>query len=435
MSMLDLFRRQRAMLVAVIAFLLAWPSMDAHAGTVLSYDTSGLATQARPRVPASVFHDWAAAQKQAQGMVDAWGRAEPTTIAWTRLQLASYIKHKMMPTRGARGLALVHVAMYDAMVLADQRQQPRSLAVSAAAAHVLSYLFPAEEGAFQRIAFAAAASLSRTTPQALPDKALSALQLGEWVGRTVVAHAETDGAQRGWNGVRLQWYGEGRYYGPGAWEPVAPYFYYPPDEPFAPQWRPWVLTWAGQFRPTPPAFGSRRYMRDLQEVVDIDRNRTPSQLAIAKFWVDGHGSYTPAGHWNDIAIERVLANQLDEATTARLFMRLNVAMADGFIACWDVKYHYWTMRPITAAKHLLGVNFMPPILTPPFPSYVSGHATFSGAAARVLAAHLPREAAKLDNMAEEAAHSRLLGAIHFRHDNQDGLELGRKIADLVLEKL
>ena len=168
--------------------------------------------------------------------------------------------------------------------------------------------------------------------------------------------------------------------------------------------------------------------------MSINATLTPEQLAIAKFWVDGHGSVTPAGHWNQIAIDKALKAGLDDATTARLFAQLNIAEADAFIAVWDVKYHYWTARPITAAKSLLGKQLKTPILTPPFPSYVSGHAAFSGAAAAVLGAYFLADAGELERMGQEAAMSRLFGGIHFRHDNEDGLTLGRKVAAKVLAR-
>jgi membrane-associated phospholipid phosphatase len=177
-----------------------------------------------------------------------------------------------------------------------------------------------------------------------------------------------------------------------------------------------------------------KYVKDLREVIGINRTLTPGQLKIAKFWVDGHGSVTPPGHWNQIAIERVKAVHLDDAKTAELFAVLNVALADTFIAVWDTKYNYWTMRPVTAAKYLLGADLKPAILTPPFPSYPSGHAAFSGAAAQVLGTYFPKEAQHLRAMAEEAATSRMLGGIHFRADNEDGLALGRRVADKVLTR-
>lgn len=384
--------------------------------------------------PTSEFHDWQPAQDDAGKILAAWRAGEAVTLPWTRIQLDRYVRHKAMPTRGARGLALVHVAMHDAYELAVQRKLEPRLAVSMAAAQVLAYLFPAEERAFDRIVFELAAQLGSTAREQLSPPALDALRLGLAVGKRAIERGENDGAQRGWNGIRLQWHGEGRYYGPGAWEPTPPYFYYPPDEPFAPAWKPWLLKSASQFRSAPPAFNSAKFLADTREVVEISRNLSAEQLRIAKFWVDGHGSVTPPGHWNQIAIEEALKAKLEDATAARLFADLNIAMADTFIAVWDVKYRYWTLRPITAAKKLLNVELQPAILTPPFPSYLSGHASFSGAAARILGHYFPTEATRLDALAEEAALSRLYGGIHYRHDNEDGLALGRKVAGFVLQR-
>lgn len=159
---------------------------------------------------------------------------------------------------------------------------------------------------------------------------------------------------------------------------------------------------------------------------------SPEQLAVAKFWVDGHGSVTPPGHWNQIALDEVKRAGLGAVATARLFAQLNVALADTFLTVWDCKYHYWTARPVTVAAPLTGQPLKPALLTPPFPSYVSGHAAFSGSAARVLGRAIPARAAELDALAEQAAMSRLFAGIHFRHDNGDGLKLGRQVADKVL---
>lgn len=406
----------------------------AHAAprTVLEYTAlDATAVVASPEVPETAFHAWSVSDQEAAAIVESW-KTMPVTVPWTRIQLARYVKHKMMPTRGARGLALVHTAMHDALLLSKELKADSRLAVSMAAAQVLAYLFPAEERAFDRIAFSLAARLTGAPREQLPAAARSAMAIGKAVGERVVAYGEADGAQRGWNGIRLQWYGEGRYYGPGSWEPTAPYFYYPPDEPFALGWKTWVLKEASQFRPVPPTFMSPRYLADLREVVEINKNLTPEQLAIARFWVDGHGSVTPPGHWNQIAIDELGKHPRDDETTARLFMQLNIAMADVFVAIWDAKYFYWTLRPVTAAKNVLGVTFKPAILTPPFPSYGSGHAGFSGAGSAITAQYFPEDGPALKAMGEQAALSRLLGGIHFRHDNEDGLALGRRIADAVL---
>ena len=116
-------------------------------------------------------------------------------------------------------------------------------------------------------------------------------------------------------------------------------------------------------------------MKDLREVLAVSRDQaTDAQKKIALFWADGRGSVTPAGHWNQIALTLVKDSELTDSEIVQLFARMNMALADAFIAAWDAKYAYWTLRPATAAKKLLGVDWSPLILTPPFPSYVSGHA-------------------------------------------------------------
>lgn len=436
--MIKLKRLRRGIAVAVL-YAAAGVSVPVQAleapvalhGTVLDYPVPA-STVPEVTYDPHGFGTAPVAEDQADAIVQAW-RREPVSLPWTGLMLAMIVKHKVAPTRAARGSALLHVAMYDALLLAPDAATGR-VAASTAAAQVLGYWFTGEEHGFDRVL---GGVLQRLAAQGAitPEQEAAGGKLGWRIGRRVVARGESDGAQRGWNGVRLQWYGDGRYYGPGSWQPTPSYFYYPPDEPFAPTWKTWVLASADQFRPEPPAFGSERFMRDLQEVVDIQKKLTPDQRRIAEFWVDGSGSVTPPGHWNQIAIDLVRGHALGDADVAKIFAVLNIALADAFIAGWDTKYHYWTGRPVTMAKLVLGVDFKPAILTPPFPSYLSGHAAFSGASARALGAFFPAQAARLDAMAEEAAMSRLYGGIHYRHDNEDGLVMGRAVADAVLRKL
>jgi membrane-associated phospholipid phosphatase len=107
----------------------------------------------------------------------------------------------------------------------------------------------------------------------------------------------------------------------------------------------------------------------------------------------------------------------------------SVAMADGFICCWDAKFTYWTVRPITADPTLDVL-----IPTPPFPSFPSGHATISNAAATVLGYLFPADAAELANMAEEARNSRLWAGIHYPIDNDMGAVGGGMIGRLAIAR-
>ncbi len=385
--------------------------------------------------PKSTFDDWQVATAAAEKLLHSMTDDQAVTLAWTQFQLDAFVKHKMMPSRGARGLALLHVGMYDAVLQAEIHQTDTHTAVMMAAVEILRYLFPKEEHEFVRLAFAIAAIKEQSTPDDLSTATRKAMALGQHVAATVIAYAKQDGAQYGWNGLRLQWYGEGRYLGPGSWEPTPPYFYYPPEEPYAPTWKPWILKDAAQFLPPPPPrYGSKGFNAALHEVLSVSESLTEEQKQVAEFWVDGHGTVTPAGHWNQIAMDWVKEKAWTDRQVAQMFAHLNIAMADTFIAAWQSKYHYWTIRPVTAAKKILGKKFKPHILTPPFPSYVSGHAATSGSAAQIIAFYLPEHATEVNEMAEQAAHSRLLGGIHFKFDNDQGLQLGRQVSQWVISQ-
>ena len=114
------------------------------------------------------------------------------------------------------------------------------------------------------------------------------------------------------------------------------------------------------------------------------------QTEIANFWADGEGTVTPPGHWNRIAATVARDRALNRAETARLFAMLNVALADAAIACWECKFRFDVWRPVTAIRNaeqlknpdlVADPDWTPLLVTPPFPSYTSGHSSFSGAAA------------------------------------------------------
>ena len=110
-------------------------------------------------------------------------------------------------------------------------------------------------------------------------------------------------------------------------------------------------------------------------------------------------------------------------------------MMDSLIACWSVKFKWWTERPITVIRERIDPHFTSHAVTPAFPAYVSGHSTVSGAAAEALSGFFAAERANLQSMAREASMSRLLAGIHFRSDNEEGLELGRRIGARAMARL
>ncbi len=331
------------------------------------------------------------------------------SVHGSRCSSARLLAHSTNPPRASRGLALVAVAMRDASLAPSFL---RDAAVAGAAATVLAYLYPDRAAAFDELA-------NREQPQL-------GVELGRLVGRLVVARGRTDGSDAVWTGTVPT--------GPGLWVPTPPAFA-PPLEPLTGTWRPWNLRSGSQFRPGPqPAFGSTEYAREVQEVYDVSLHLTAEQRAIALFWADGAGTVTPPGHWSQIALDLVRANRLDTRRAAWVLAAVNTAQADAFIACWDAKFTYWSERPITAIRREHDAGWLPLIATPPFPSYVSGHSTTSGAASEVLAAFFPSSASHLRALAAEAAVSRLYSGIHFRSDNEQGLVLGRKVAGVAIAR-
>ena len=193
----------------------------------------------------------------------------------------------------------------------------------------------------------------------------------------------------------------------------------------------WSLSGPELVRPgPPPAPGSAEFEESVAQLKNIADNLTVEQRRIANFWSDGLGTYTPPGHWNRFASELIVDSRLNPLRAARVLAYLNMAMMDAGISSWDAKYYYHYPRPIQAIddfKTILG--------TPNFPSYTSGHSTFSSAAAVVLSHFFPESTATLNAWAEEAGLSRSYAGIHYDFDieagKQQGISIGNYILDIV----
>jgi membrane-associated phospholipid phosphatase len=253
------------------------------------------------------------------------------------------------------------------------------------------------------------------------------LDLGRKVADAVIARGQNDGSQDHGNVNRPT--------GPGEWEA-------PPDnpgntqpvEPKAGLWRTWVVQADALVPGPPPAYGSPEHLAQTREVYDIGIHLTDAQKAIAKRWAAGSGTPLPPGIWNQIALDEVRsAPPMSTPRVARLFVLLNTAQADAGVAAWATKYRYWSARPVNAIRDLgIDPTWKPFLPTPVFPSYVSGHSTFSAAAAEVLGYVFPSQATRFRSMADEAGISRIYGGIHYRSDNLDGLALGKKVGVAVV---
>jgi membrane-associated phospholipid phosphatase len=122
---------------------------------------------------------------------------------------------------------------------------------------------------------------------------------------------------------------------------------------------------------------------------------------------------------------------LNPPRAARIQAIINVGIYDCFVACWDAKYTYWGIRP-----NQIDTTFRPAIIfTPPFPGYPSGHAAIAAAEAVLMSYFFPEEKELYWMKAKEAAESRFQAGIYFRSDNEVALELGKKVAEKIIQKI
>lgn len=153
----------------------------------------------------------------------------------------------------------------------------------------------------------------------------------------------------------------------------------------------------------PPSTKSQQFAKELAEVKRFSLDNSRKNLKIISFWADGVGTYTPPGHWNAIASEEFLLQNYSEVRWARNMALLNITMMDAAICCWDAKYAYFNPRPSQvdpSIKTLTGL--------PNFPSYVSGHSTFSAAASIFLSYLFPAKAEEFKALAQQASESRVM---------------------------
>jgi hypothetical protein len=244
---------------------------------------------------------------------------------------------------------------------------------------------------------------------------------------------------------------------PGEWRPTPPGFA-PGTNPQVAVMNTWVVASHSQFRPSgPPALESSPYADDYDEIKEMGSSdsstRTADQTQFSLFWAGN-----TIGFWNRTALQVAGPRDLSLLQNARLLAQLNLALADAYICCWDAKYTYVFWRPITAIQ--LGdtdgndatapdPSWTPLLPTPPFPEYPSGHSSTGGAAAPVLAAWFGDDTAfsmtsetlpgvtryfkSFSEATDELNDARVFGGSHFRTAVNVGRELGRQVAEYVLD--
>ena len=372
---------------------------------------------------------------------------QPVVQPWLGRAMALVSQREKNPPAASRSYALVSVAMYDAAIAAYhwmyryEREAPDAdaavsvsgdpsypsdhAAIAGAASRVLAYLYPEVPAARFDLDADDAAQDRVVAGASRPSDVEAGLKLGRAVGDRIVAHARRDGSTRKWDGRRPR--------GRGYWAPP-PGSLARPVEPLAGTWGTWVLRSGSQLRPgQPPKFDSAKFRAEATEVARTRETLTAEQKRIARFWAGGQGTPLPPGVWNQVMFGYVRAKQLSVPRQTRVFALLNVAMADAGVASWDAKFTYWNPRPENAIRDLgIAKGWKPLLDTPFFPAYVSGHATYSGAAGEVLAHLFPDDAKLWRAKAEEAGISRIYGGIHYRSDNDVGQRMGREIGRLTV---
>ena len=373
-------------------------------------------------------------------------------IVWNTVALQAVRTAHAQAPDAARDDAIVALSVFDAVNAIHPRYTPYAAkqvtaagasadaAVSTAAYTALLNLFPAQKPMLD-------AELASSLAAIPAGRSRSAgVALGASDAEQILALRASDGsaARVAYNPTP----------GPDVWTPTPPTFGAPVD----PQWGAVTLFGPASSSqsqvPPPPAPTSAEFAAEVAQVELVggaeSTARTADQTALARFWSDLAGTFDPPGHWNQIADLAAMSHHSSLEASAHTLALVDIALADAGIEAWGIKYQDDTARPVRVIRDGLGginplitadASWTPLWSTPSFPSYVSGHSTFSAAAAAVLDSVYgdedsftdpgdpslnlaPRHFASFDAAAQEAGISRIYGGIHFESDNLAGLALG-----------
>lgn len=397
--------------------------------------------------------------------------AQKVLHTWMRLSL-ELVRHTptYTPPVASRAFAYIGITAFETVVLDDPDlltlagqlndltafplptagvTYDRALVLHTALGRVVADLFSNTGPTGQRALTSVTDSLRAEVTAELPPEVISASEeLGWQIAAHIITWADEDG------GAVVENMGFPAAYtlveGPGHWTPTN--LIRLQQTPLLPNWgqnRPFAMPAGTTCEvPAPLEYSEEpasAFYAQAQEVVDIKAALTPEQTAIARFWADDAMlSMTPPGHWMAIAMEILTRDAAPLDVQVEVLARLGVAMADGFIGCWQAKFEYNAIRPITYIRKLIDPKWEPLLNTPPFPEYPSGHSVQSAAAATVLTAYFGEDfafedASRSDDglparsfpsfwaAADEAGLSRLYGGIHFRAAIEQGQRQGRCI--------
>jgi membrane-associated phospholipid phosphatase len=268
---------------------------------------------------------------------------------------------------------------------------------------IIGHFFPSMADSVNRLAQQLMASRI-AAGLAFPSDTRAGFELGKRIAEKEIEYTKDFIDKTPWDGKIPE--------GPGHWKGKYPML------PLAGKSKTVVLQSGSQFRPAPPP----DYAKDMAELKNYKQGFR--SMSNAFLYANGFG--------DDVLNKKIFEYNLhlNPPRAARLYAITAIATYDGFIACWDAKYAYWGIRPdqYDTTYHSL-------LPTPPFPGYPSGHAAISGVMAELFSYFFPADRAYFQKRAKDGAESRFQGGIHFRTDNEVGLELGRKVADVVIQKV
>lgn len=388
-------------------------------------------------------------------------------LHWIDIALETIADSSTTPDYASRSLAMQSIAVENVLAAVndesgylfsfDDSGANANLAIAHAAHSVLSGLYAGQVRALDD-------KLQSYVDGASAGVDPASLAASETLGATVAAKILGFRADDGWDDNEI-------FIGAdedGAWRPTGPRYLNAQN----PQWAnldPFTLETTEQFRPDAPpsllddTITDDIYANDLERVRALgafdSEDRTFDQTQIARFWADGSGTQTPPGHWNRIAAQVGQEEGLSLSQSAELMLKLNLALADAAVAASDTKYAYDFWRPVTVLRQggtddgtviAADNGWASLLLTPAHPEYVSGHSTYSGAAATILtdafgdgyafsdtatttSGDITRDFDSFWDAANEAGESRIFGGIHFDFSNETGLDLGTDVANWVLQ--
>jgi PAP2 superfamily len=369
---------------------------------------------------------------------------------WNAKADAIGVEKQLVNVPNARGQAMLHVAMFEAVNAIEQRYAPYKLslesdrtaskeaAAASAAYEVLLSLYPDQK---QGLDTALATSLSGTTNTEAKAKGI---ELGKKAAAGIIALRVNDGSN-----ARESYRPHAK---PGVYVPTAL-----PIESTSGVLKPFVMTVGSQFRPgSPPSLDSETWTKDLNEIREIgglgSTRRTDEQTGIARFWfLTGPRTYNP------IVRQIALAKSMDLVDCARLYALSSLAAVDAFISIFDAKYTYNLWRPVTAIRNAdLTANpatpreasWTPVGVTPMHPEYPCAHCIVAAAVSTVLksaagnevditltsatAPGVTRKWTRLQDYSDEVSNARVYAGFHYRFSTEVGKDMGRKIGELVV---